>query len=163
MPLTVDFKDVLDAADLMRRADRSLSAAMRRAANREVAPLLRDYIRAKATMPQDRRIVAAARIRSGNNPAVVVGGTGRFAGGASVNMMVRVQEFGGARNKVRQHRMTHRISGKTYMVRRHTARQIPHRTPKGRMIYPAVAAAAPVLVHMWLQAIMDAYEEGTTA
>lgn len=174
MPLTVDFQPVLDAADLFRRADREMQAAMRRAVSREVTPWLASAIRrAGGGMPQDRAIASTARVRTGANPAVVIGSSRRLAGGGTTAELVRVYEFGGYREARETYRARARRGrrhdsgaagsgglGATYDVTRHTQRQIPWPVPTGRMVYPAVAEAAPMLVRAWCDVIRETYEGG---
>jgi len=156
--LTVEFEPVLLAADAFRRADRDMQRAIRTTANRTVGPLLKSSIARRARMGQDRTIAASARVRSGSNPAVVVPG-GRFSGGLSVKQnAARIYEFGGYREAVVEY--TNRSPrGTAYKVRRHTQRQIPWRTPKGRMIYPALAEVAPEIVGAWVRVVMAIYAE----
>jgi hypothetical protein len=158
--LTIDFQPVLDAADLMRRADKDVQKEMRRVLTREVTPWLRSAIRRAGTSPQDRRIAGTARIRSGANPAVVVGGSGAFSGGVKVRELVRQYEFGGDRGwREPEYRATSR-RGRAYKVRnRRTQRQIPSSSKSGRMVYPAVADAAPMLVSAWLGVIYGTWRE----
>jgi hypothetical protein len=158
MALTIDYQPVLDTADLFRRVDRELAAKMRRDVTRDVNPWLQSAIRRKGgAMAQDARIAGSARVRSGANPAVVVGGSGRFAGGATTAELVRVYEFGGYRDAVGTYR-GRSPRGTAYTVTRRTQRQIPYVNRTGRFVYPSVAEAAPMLVRAWVATIVDAYE-----
>lgn len=159
--LTFDASEVLAAADLFARADRDLAKEMRRVIAREVNPWLQSAIRRNGRTEQDRRIASSARIRSGSNPAVVVPG-GRFSGGASARTadIVRVYEFGGRREYIGRY-LGRSPRGRAYPVRRKTQRQIPDPNRQGRMIYAAVADAAPMLVGAWVGVIMDTYEGRT--
>jgi hypothetical protein len=99
MALALDFRPVMDAADLFRRADKDLQKRMRQTVNREVTPWLASAIRRNARSEVDRRIASSARVRTGQNPAVVVPGR-KLSGGATAGSadIVRVYEFGGNRN-----------------------------------------------------------------
>ena len=104
MALTIDYQPVLDAADLMRRADKDLAKRMRSTITREVNPWLKSAIRREATDPQSRTIAGTARVRSGANPAVVVGSAKKFKGGASTAELatgVRVRRLPGVGGRLR--------------------------------------------------------------
>ena len=159
MALTIDYQPVLDAADLMRRADKDLAKEMRRAVTREVNPWLKSAIRRQATDAQSRLIAGTARVRSGNNPAVVVGSAKKFSGGASTAELARVYEFGGWQEYRRGYARKGRKGGGRHKVVRHTQRQIPRQDRQGRFVYPAVADAAPMLVGAWVGVIVDLWSE----
>lgn len=157
MPLTIGHRAVEDAADLFRRSDKQLQAAMRRAVTREVNPWLQSAIRRKGgAMAQDAPIAGTARVRTGLSPAVVVGSGKRLSGGGSTADLVRVYEFGGFREAVNTYRATSR-KGLSHRVTRHTQRQIPWRNESGRFVYPAVAETAPMLVRAWADVIRETY------
>lgn len=159
MALTIDFQPVLDAADLMRRADKDLAKQMRRAITREVNPWLKSAIRRGATDPQSRTIAGTARVRSGASPAVVVGSAKKFKGGASTAELARVYEFGGYQEWKGGYARRNRRAGGMHKVVRHTQRQIPRSNKQGRFVYAAVADAAPMLVGAWVGVIADLYGE----
>jgi hypothetical protein len=161
MALTVEFQPVLDAADLLRRADKDLQKLMRREVARTVNPWLKSAIRRNARDPQSRKIAGTARVRSGQRPAVVVGSASKFAGGASTADLARVYEFGGWQGYRRGYARTNRGGGGRHKVVRRTQRQIPRADRQGRFVYPAVADAAPMLVGAWVAAIADAYQEAS--
>jgi hypothetical protein len=160
MALALDFQPVNDAADLFRRADRDLQKRMRQAANREITPWLASAIRRNGKSAVDRKLAGSARVRTGQNPAVVVPGR-KLSGGATAASadIVRVYEFGGNRNA--RERYTGRSPrGTAYRVERHTQRMIPWSNKQGRFIYPAVADAAPMLVGAWVGLIGEMYTDG---
>ena len=159
MALTIDYQPVLDAADLMRRADKDLAKQMRRAITREINPWLKSAIRREAIDAQSRLIAGTARVRSGTSPAVVVGSAKKFAGGASTAELARVYEFGGYQNWEGAYARRNRKRGGRHKVVRHTQRQIPRKDRQGRFVYPAVADAAPMLVGAWVGLIADMYGE----
>lgn len=161
MALTVDYRPVMDAADLMRRADKNIQKDMRRAIIREVNPWIKSAVRRNATDAQSRKIAGTARIRSGNKPAVVVGGAKKFSGGETATGLVRVYEFGGFQN----YRGTYRRRsprGRQHTVTRRTQRQIPRTQRSGRFVYPAVAEAGPMAVSAWVKIIAETYTEATS-
>ena len=159
MALTIDNRAVLDAADLYRRADKDIRKRMNRQVNREVNPWLRSAIRRGASTGPERKIAGTARVRSGANPAVVVGGASRFSGGARASDLAGAYEFG-AHNPDRKVRYTRRSpKGRTHPVRRATAAQIPRHSRSGRFVMAAVADAAPMLVSAWVRTLIDAYRE----
>ena len=159
MALTIDHRPVLDAADLMRRADKDLQKLMRREITREVNPWLKSAIRSSAADAPSRKIAGTARVRSGQRPAVVVGSAKKFSGGESTAALAAVYEFGGQQNYRRGYARRNPGGGGRHKVVRHTQRQIPRRERSGRFIYPAVADAAPMLVGAWVGAISDVYQE----
>ena len=160
MALTLDFQPVNDAADLFRRADKDLQKRMRQTVNREITPWLASAIRRNGKSAVDRKIAGSARVRTGQNPAVVVPGR-KLSGGATAASadIVRVYEFGGNRNY--KGRYTGRSPrGRSYRVERRTQRMIPFQRPQGRFVYPAVAEAAPMLVGAWVGLIGEMYTDG---
>lgn len=162
MALVIDSDAVNDAADLLRRADKDVVKAMRRAVTREVNPWLKSAIRRNAPDAPSRAIAGTARVRSGQRPAVVVGSAKKIgAGGASTAELAAVYEFGGYTEYERGYARRNKRGGGRHKVVRHTQRQIPRRDRQGRFIYPAVADAAPMLVSAWVQVIAEAYTEAT--
>lgn len=162
MALVIDSGPVNDAADLLRRADKDVVKAMRRAVTREVNPWLKSALRRNAPDAQSRKIASTARVRSGQRPAVVVGSAKKFSGGETTAGLAAVYEFGGQQNYRRGYARRNQRSGGRHKVVRHTQRQIPRREKSGRFIYPAVADAAPMLVSAWVQVIAEAYTEATS-
>lgn len=158
MALTIDFEPVLDAADLMRRADKDLRKEMNRRV-RGISPWLRNAIRTNASGNVERKLAGTARIRGGQSPGVVVGSSGRFSGGAQGRDIVAPYEFGTYAPYTRNTYTRRSPKGTTHRVKRATRAQLPRRNDGGRFIYPAVKEAAPRLVSMWVAHIMDAYED----
>ena len=159
MALTIDSREVNLAADLYRRADKQLRKEFNKAASSQGNPWLRHAIRRNAKGPQDVKIANTARLRNGQRPGVVVGGSGRI-GREPIRNLVREYEFGADREYRVRYASTSE-KGKRYPVTRHTQRQLPWRRPNGRFVYPAVAEVAPQVVSMWLAILMDTYEGAT--
>jgi hypothetical protein len=157
--LTIDSREVRDAADLYRRANKDVRRELNRATRQQGNPWLQHAIRSHARLRQDVAIANTARLRNGNNPAVVVGGSGRI-GSTPIRELVRQYEFGG----MREHRVRYATKsrrGKTYPVLRRTQRQLPWYRDKGRMVYPSLAETAPRIVSMWLGILTGTYREAT--
>lgn len=67
-------------------------------------------------------------------------------------------EFGtGDREKVKEY--TTRRHGRAITVRRHTARQMPPRIAKGRVVYPAASKFVPRVASLMVQTIIRTFHE----
>lgn len=159
--LTIDNSAVNHAALVFQRAPKELRKEMRRAMTRDVVPWLRSAIRRSGgQFAQDRKLANTARIKYGSKPGVVVGGSGRFSGGAGGRDLIRQYEFGGDRGYRNPGYRARSSKGRGYTVRgRRTQRQLPGFQDSGRMVYPAVAEAAPMLVRAWVGIIAETYRE----
>lgn len=127
-------------------------------------PVWRQLVDEKLERPRDRAVLGkGVRVKAGNPPALVAASSRRPLGGGLIPAYQWSGiEFGANRDEVETY--SRRSSkGGSHKVTRHTARQMPPRYRKGRIIYPAFAAFAPRAVSLWVQTvvrtIMDAYEE----
>lgn len=117
-----------------------LVAAIR--ADPGVAPYQRVYAKLGRT--------AKVRTRAGRPPEVVVGGAGKFSGGASVTQLVRAYEFGALTGDTRRGKGKARLTGeaRSGRGRRHRrARpypQFPPKTSEGQ----------------WVNAVCERFEKG---
>lgn len=158
MPLVIDSQPVNDAADLMRRVDKDTRKEMLKRVRQGVNPWLRSAIRRNASGDAERKLAGTAKVRGGQNPAVVVGASGRFSGGARGRDIVAPIEFGTYAPYTKNQYTRRSPRGTTHRVKRATRAQLPARTRSGRFIYPAVADAAPALVSAWVGYIYDTWE-----
>jgi hypothetical protein len=111
-------------------------------ADNGVAPYGRVYAKLART--------AKVRTRAGRPPEVVVGGAGRFSGGATVTQVVRGYEYGSLTGDLRLDRAGRRLSAqdRAGRGRRHRrARPLPQFPPKSNE-------------GMWVNKVCEAYEKG---
>jgi len=149
------------AAALFAHAPDETRKAIRKA-NREMEPQIARMISQHAGAARDGskvdfKIADSVRINTGQaGVTVVVGNVGKV-GRAPIRDIVWQYEFG---TNDREHRTEYlsrqRTSKKAMGVKRRTRRQLPRRTPDGRMVYPAVADIAPKLVAEWVRVIAQA-------
>jgi hypothetical protein len=159
MPLSVKADPRLKAAVLaMRAGDRTLRADINRATKDTIGPVWTRAVLAHASTDLDRAVIAkGARIKPGNPPAAVAAtSTRRLRGGLVPAVEWAAYEFGGTPAKVSTYQRTS-PKGRQHKVTRHTARQLPAHTGKGRVALPAFADIAPRAVSLWVQLIVKRY------
>ena len=149
------------AAALFAHAPDETRTAIRKT-NREMEPQIARIIHRHAGAARDgskvdARIADSVRVRSGDRGvSVVVGSVGKV-GRTPLRDVVWQYEFG---TNDREHKTEYlsrqRTSKKAMKVTRRTRKQLPQRTAKGRMVYPAVAEIAPKLVTEWVRVIAQA-------
>lgn len=142
----------------MKRADsgvrRDVAARMRETMN----PAWRQAVESRARTNMDARILGkGARIGGGNPPQLVAASsTRKLSGGIAPNTDWQAYEFGANREKTATY-TTHSRKGKAYKVTRHTARQLPPRTARGRVLYPAAAEILPRVAAYFVQSVVRAF------
>lgn len=127
----------------------------------ETNPMWREAVNARAVTPTDKKVLAkGARVAPGNPLTLIAASSRRpLSGGLVPDAQGRVFEFGTAdREKVTEY------DRRGHKVRRHTRRQLPRYTDKGRVIYQAAADIAPRITSLWVQIIVrrtyEAHEKG---
>lgn len=148
---------VLVLKNLERPVAREINTRTRTTLN----PLWRALVSTHATYHMDTRVLAkGARIRAGNPPAAIAAGSRRaLKGGLVPATMYHAFEFGGNRDQERTYYRTSR-TGTRHKVTRHTARQVPPRYRKGRVVFPAFAEFAPRAVSLWVQTVVRTVMDG---
>jgi len=129
-------------------------------------PMWREAVNARAVTPTDKKVLAkGARVAPGNPLTFIAASSRRpLSGGLVPDAQARVFEFGTAdREKVTEYDRSGRRS-QAHKVKRHTRRQLPRYTDKGRVIYQAAADVAPRITSLWVQTIVrriyEAHEKG---
>lgn len=144
--------------------NRDLSKDIRRATVQTMNPVWREEVNSRARSETDRLIIAkGARIAGGNPPKAVAASSRRKLSGGLVPVESWAGfEFGSERDRIRSYRRRNRSGSGTHRVTRHTMRQLPARTPKGRVGYAAFAEVGPRMVSLWISLIVkkthDAFE-----
>lgn len=124
-------------------------------------PLWKGLVSTHASYAADTAVLAkGVRIRAGNPPAAIAASSRRkLRGGLIPADQYAVREFGGNRDHVRKYTRRSKRGG-THQVTRHTARQLPPRYRKGRVVFPAFAEFAPRAVSLWVQTVVRTVMEG---
>lgn len=120
-----------------------------------LGPLWTSLVELHAQRPIDQAVLAkGARIKPGNPPtAIAASSRRRLRGGLVPAERFHVREFGGNREAVKTYTRRSRRGG-THNVTRHTARQLPPRYRKGRVVWPAFAEFAPRAAALWVQTVV---------
>jgi hypothetical protein len=159
--LSVLGSDALKAAVLgMKGARRDVKSDINKLTRTVMSPVWKSEIEGRARTRLDRRVIGAGvRVKAGNPPAGLAAQSKRKLPGG----MVPVEdwtgvEFGSDRGKVTTYTRQTRKSGRV-QVRRHTARQMPARSPKGRIAYAALRNIGPRMASLWVQTIVRVFSE----
>lgn len=158
-------RELRAAASAVKLARRDIANDIARATRATMNPVWRDAVSSRARRPVDAAVLGkGARIASGNPPAMVAAtSTRKLSGGLVPGSDFPGWEFGADRNRVTTYSRRSRGGG-THQVTRHTSRQMPARTPKGRVVYPAVKAMGPRLAALWVSIVVrkfaEAFERG---
>lgn len=144
----------------LRAARREVRNDINRATRQIMNPVWRTLVASRARTALDRRVLdTGVRVAPGNPPALVAAGSRRrLPGGLVPAEQWHAVEFGANREKVTTY-SRRSPSGGTHQVRRHTARQLPARNRKGRVVHPAVADIAPRLAALWVQLIVRKFSD----
>src|SRR5690606_20908093 len=140
---------------LFKAAPRAIRNAINRDTRAALNPVWRGLVAQRARGRFDQLvIVRGARIKAGNPPAAVAATSKRaLSGGLVPGDKWYAAEFGADRGKVETYDRRS-PSGGTHTVTRHTARQLPARTKRGRVAYAALADIAPRAVSLWAHIIV---------
>lgn len=151
----------LQAAVLgMRVARRDIKSEINKRTRSLMSPAWKQEVESRARTRQDKRVIASGvRVKAGNPPAGLAAQSRRkLSGGLVPAEQWSGFEFGADRGKVTTYTRATRKSGRV-KVTRHTARQLPARSPKGRVAYPAVRAIGPRLAALWVQTIVQVFNK----
>lgn len=158
-------RELRAAASAVKVARRDIVNDIARATRETMNPVWRDAVARRARTSVDTAVLAkGARIVAGNPPSMVAATSKRkLPGGLVPAEDWQALEFGADRDKVTTYtRRGH--GGSTHQVTRHTARQLPARAPKGRVVYQAVREMGPRLAALWVSIVVrkfaEAFEKG---
>ena len=145
----------------MKAADRSLRSDINRSTVQVGNQIWKPLVAAHATRHMDTRVLAVGtRVKGGTPPVAVAANSKRAIGGRLIPAESwPAWEFGvGNRDAYSRYRRKSR-KGTWHDVERRTMRGLPSRQPKGRVVYPAFAEAAPRMVSLWVQTIVRKYAD----
>ena len=141
----------------MKAVAREVKNDINRTTRQELNLIWREAITARATSKMDALVLAKGARAVPGNPAKVVAASSRRAlpGGSLVpDQGARAWEFGTTQPEhVTDYRRKTK-SGAAADVSRHTKRQLPAATNRGRVVYPAWADTAPRMISLWVQTIV---------
>jgi len=149
---------------VMRGLERPVVREINTRTRDELGPLWKSLVELHAQQHVDFQVLAkGARLKPGNPPQVIAASSRRrMAGGLIPAEQFHIREFGGTRDALTTYSRRGRRGG-THQVTRHTARQLPPRYRKGRVVWPAFAEFAPRAVSLWVQTVvrtvMDAVDK----
>lgn len=152
----------------LKGARRDVRNTVNRATRATLSPVWKQEVESRVSRRADVRVFKGARIVAGNPPYAVAATSKRaLSGGLVPATGWQGLEFG-AVDPGRVTTYTRRSAGGgTHQVTRHTARQLPRRFPKGRVVYPALGDLGPRLASLWVSVIVrvfnDAAEQGGKA
>ena len=140
------------AATALRAVEPDLRKAVNKSTREVVNPVWREAIETRARRRLDDVVLRrGARVATGTRPALVAASSRKaMSGGLIPADDWPVIEFGGRRGVTTTYTRRSRNGG-THRVTRHTRRQLPERTPGGRVLYPALAEALPRVASLWSQ------------
>lgn len=148
---------------VMRQLETPIRSEIGRRTRDVVGPLWKTLVAGAAESPRDKAVLnTGVRLKAGNPPVLVAASSRRrLSGGLIPADQWAPVEFGANRDDVETYASTSK-KGKRYSLTRHTAKQLPPRYRKGRIVHPAFAELAPRAVALWVQTvvrtIMDAFD-----
>ncbi|MBU4213837.1 MAG: hypothetical protein KJ792_04180 [Actinobacteria bacterium] len=159
--LTVRGDDRLKAVSLaLRQARRDVRNETNRQVRATMSPVWQNAVQSRARTDLDRKVIAqGARILAGNPPVLVAAGSRRkLKGGLIPTDTWQPLEFGADREEVSTYDRRTKHGGTT-SVTRHTARQMPSRTRKGRIAWSAAKELAPRLASLFAQTVVRTFAD----
>jgi hypothetical protein len=159
--LSVTGSAALQAAVLaLKSARRDVKSDINKQTRATMSPVLKAEVESRARSRMDKRVIAAGtRVKAGNPPAGLAAQSKRkLPGGLIPAQDWGGVEFGSDRGKITTYTRATRKSGRV-SVTRHTARQMPARSPKGRVAYRALREVAPRMAALWVQTIVRVFNE----
>lgn len=151
------------AAAYLGRLDRPTRDALRAQTRTWSGVLVREVIVRAASQPAPAMALAqSGKITQTRDGLVATfGATGAYRSGRRAIPVKRLVpfEFGADQQKYELYVSRHRVSRQAMRVRRRVQVQMQPRNRRGYAIFPAVAAATPTLVSMWVRAIADVARE----
>jgi hypothetical protein len=158
-----DFRELKAASLAMKAADKALRTDINRATVQVGNAIWRPLVAVHATKAMDTRVLAVgARVKGGNPPVAMAANSRRAIGGRLVPAKAYAAwEFGAAHRNAYSKYTRKSKNGRTHSVSRRTMTGLPPRTPKGRVVWPAFAEAAPRVVSLWVQMIVKKYYDAS--
>lgn len=146
---------------VMKNIERPVVKEINTRTRTQMNPTWKGLVQTHASSPMDTRVLAkGARIKPGNPPSLVAASSRRkLRGGFVPADQWAAFEFGADRNKTNKYKRRSKRGG-THDVQRHTARQLPSRIRKGRVVYPAVKEIAPRFASLWVQTVVRTVMDG---
>jgi hypothetical protein len=156
-----DHRELQAVALAMKAMNRDLAKDIRRSTVQVMNPVWRSVVEQRARTAQDQRVLGkGARIASGNPPVAVAASSKRALSGGLVPVESwPAFEFGSNRSRKTSYTRKNRRRGGTHRVTRNTTAQLPARTPRGRVIFPAFAEIGPRLASLWVQTVVRRVHE----
>lgn len=144
----------------MKAVSREVKNDINRTTRADLNDIWRQAITARAAAAgskMDALVLAKGARAVPGNPAKVVAASSRRAlpGGSLVpDVGARAWEFGTTQPEHESEYQRKTASGGQAQVKRHTKRQLPGATSRGRVVYPAWADTAPRMIDLWVQTIV---------
>ena len=140
----------------MKAMDKELRSDINAATRDKVNPLWRGLLAMNATTTMDDLVlVKGGRVAAGNPPRLIAASSRRpLRAGLVPDRQGKGFEFGTTDRDFQRTYDRRSKKGGSHKVTRHTRRQLPEYTPKGRVVWPAVADAMPRVISLWTQLIM---------
>lgn len=168
MPFTVAPATLrrLDATRAAWRAlPKDLKNTIRKAQRAELNPIWRgamaESLAAHQVTPlQGVVFKSGTRVQAGLPLSLLAGGGGRaLRGGATLDDLDTMVEFGTKRRERYTRYDRKRRGGAAHEVTRRSARQLPPFKATGYIVYPAVSQAIPRIIGSWVHALTDRIEQ----
>lgn len=169
MVLSAKGQPELRAASIaLKRVDRSLRSEINAAMRQQGNAIWRGEAEGRRVNALDGAILTkGARIAAGNPPVAIAASSKRPIGRSRrlvPDQTWQAWEFGAEGRDLYTTYDRKSQNGGTHQVRRRTARQLPPRYRKGRVLYPAVERSAPRLAALFVKLVvskvMDAIDGG---
>jgi hypothetical protein len=153
-------RELQAVAIALKAARRDVRNDINKATRSTMSPVWKEEVASRARTSLDRRVLAqGVRILAGNPPTLVAANSSRrLPGGLIPSEQWQAVEFGANRNATTTYTGTS-PRGTSYKITRHTRRQLPRRTPKGRVVFPAVKDFGPRLASLWVQLVVRVFNE----
>lgn len=140
----------------MRALDREIVSQVNKHTRRVLTPLWRAEVAARARTPLDLAVIAkGTRVKAGNPPTALAAQSRReLTGGLMPASEWFAVELGSNRQNATTTYTRRKRNGGSTSVTRHTSRQLPRRTKRGRVALPAMAEIAPRMASLWAATIV---------
>lgn len=143
----------------MKRADKEIRADIGQQLRSVMSPEWAATLAQHHTgLPQEKILLAGARIAPGNPPVIVAANSRRRMGRALIPTdMWQAWEYGASTHKRTTYDRRNRSGSGTHQVTRDTRAGLPAFRKNGRVIGPAVARLLPRVCAFWVQSVVKAF------
>lgn len=143
----------------MRRADKAIRSDISKDLRSVMSPEWASALAQHHTgIPQEKILLAGARIAPGNPPVIVAANSRRKMGRALIpSDMWQAWEYGAGGKKPTTYDRQNRKAGGTHKVTRDTHAGLPAFRKNGRVIGPAVKRFLPRIASYWVQSVVRAF------